>query len=61
MKTTRVLFLGLGLVFMAGCAAFETNPADVHHKLTHPLNGHLYVPEAARDRQTAWWSEGSPR
>lgn len=61
MKTTRVLLLGLGLVFMAGCAAFETNPADVQQKLSHPLNGHLYLPEPAKDGETAWWSEGSSR
>jgi hypothetical protein len=46
METTMVLLLGLGLVFMAGCAAFEVTPADVQQKLTHPLDGHLYVPDS---------------
>jgi hypothetical protein len=44
LKTARVLLLGFSLVFLTGCAAFETTPADVHQKLTHPLDGHLYVP-----------------
>jgi hypothetical protein len=61
METTMILLLGFGLVLMAGCAAFETTPADVQQKLTHPLDGHLYDPEAAKDGGTAWWTEASAR
>ena len=59
MKTTKVLLLGLVLMLMAGCAAFETTPEDVHQKLTHPLDGHLYEPDSMNNGQTAWWSGGS--
>ena len=61
MNALRILLLGMGLLFMAGCAAFAGFPADVHQHLTHPLDGHLYDPAAARDRETAWWSEASAR
>jgi len=44
MQITKVSLLGLVLMLMAGCAAFESTPEDVHQKLTHPLDGHLYVP-----------------
>ena len=44
MQITKVSLLGLVLMLMAGCAAFETTPEDVHQNLTHPLDGHLYVP-----------------
>jgi hypothetical protein len=51
MKTTKFLLLGLALIFMAGCAAFETTPKDVEQKLTHPLYGHLYVPNSVNNPQ----------
>jgi hypothetical protein len=51
LKTTMLLLLGVTMIFMAGCAAFETSPEDVHQKLTHPLAGHLYVPESANNPQ----------
>ena len=44
MQITKVSLLGVVLMLMAGCATFETTPEDVHQKLTHPLDGHLYVP-----------------
>ena len=51
MKTTRRLLLGLALIGMSGCAAFETTPKDVVQKLTHPLDGHLYVPDSVDNPQ----------
>jgi len=45
-----VLLMGSSLVFMTGCAVFETTPEDVHQKLTHPLDGHLYVPDSVDNR-----------
>ena len=53
MKTARILLLGLTLGLMTGCAAFETTPADVHEKLTHPLSGHLYEPDSASNCELA--------
>ena len=47
---TMVLLMGLSLVFITGCAVFETTPEDVHQKLTHPLDGHLYIPDSADNR-----------
>ncbi|HUK81087.1 MAG TPA: hypothetical protein VLZ12_00480 [Verrucomicrobiae bacterium] len=47
---TMVLLMGSSLVFMTGCAVFETTPEDVHQKLTHPLDGHLYVPDSVDNR-----------
>ena len=49
MKPAMVLLFGLSLVFMAGCATFETTPEDVEQKLTHPTAGHLYVPDSANN------------
>ena len=46
MKATMPLLWGLALIFMSGCAAFETTPKDVEQKLTHPLAGHLYDPNS---------------
>jgi len=59
MSTAKILLLGLSLVLMAGCAAFETTPADVQQKLTHPLDGHLYDPDSTDNYQMAGWSGGS--
>jgi hypothetical protein len=47
----KIVMALLSLILMAGCAAFETTPADVHEKLTHPLNGHLYVPDSVDHSQ----------
>ncbi|HUK83183.1 MAG TPA: hypothetical protein VLZ12_11200 [Verrucomicrobiae bacterium] len=38
----RLLLLGLGLMLLVGCAAFETSPGDVQRKLSDPTKGHLY-------------------
>ena len=51
MKTTVPLLLGLALIFMSVCAAFETTPKDVEQKLTHPLGGHLYVADSVNNPQ----------
>lgn len=51
MKTTMPLLLGLALIFMSGCAAFETTPKDVAQKLTHPMDGHLYVADSVNNPQ----------
>jgi len=40
--TMRLLLLGLGLMLLVGCAAFETSPGDVQRKLSDPTKGHLY-------------------
>jgi hypothetical protein len=54
MKRAMVLLFGFSLVFLAGCAAFETTPKDVEQKLTHPLDGHLYAPDSGdKPRQLA--------
>jgi hypothetical protein len=50
LNITTTLLLGLSLLSLAGCAAFEVTPGDVHQKLTHPLDGQLYVPDAANHR-----------
>jgi hypothetical protein len=49
-RLTMVVLTGLVLMVLIGCAAFETTPAAVHQKLTHPLDGHLYIPDSANER-----------
>ena len=51
MKTTMPLVLGLALILMSGCAAFETTPRDVEQKLTHPLDGRLFVADSVNNPQ----------
>jgi len=38
----RLLVLGLCLIFLMGCAAFEQTPQDVQKKLSDPTKGKLY-------------------
>jgi hypothetical protein len=40
--TMRLLVLGLCLIFLMGCAAFEQTPQDVQKKLSDPTKGKLY-------------------
>ncbi len=60
MKATIVLLFGFSLVLLAGCAAFETTPADVQQHLTHPLDGNLYDPNTRENYQMAGWPGASP-
>ncbi len=59
MRTAKILLLGLGLAAMAGCATFETTPADVQQKLTHPLAGQLYEPDSTNNRPMTEFSGAS--
>ena len=54
------LVVALAPVLMAGCAAFEGFPADVHQHITHPLDGHLYDPVTMDNYQTARAPEARP-
>jgi hypothetical protein len=36
------LLVGICLIFLMGCAAFEQTPEDVQKKLTQPTKGQLY-------------------
>jgi hypothetical protein len=38
----RTRLLGVCLILLAGCAAFEQTPEDVQKKLAEPTKGQLY-------------------
>jgi hypothetical protein len=57
----KIVMALLSMILMAGCAAFDGLPGDVHQHLTHPLDGRLYDPGTEKDRETAWGSESARR
>lgn len=57
----KIVMALLSVILLAGCAAFEGFPSDVHQHLSHSLDGRLYDPGTAKDREATWWSDASAR
>ena len=44
------LLVGLWVLLLAGCAAFEQTPEDLQKKISEPTRGQLYERDPLQDR-----------